>query len=73
MQTDRNDMKVEKSVSMHLHAFEQLCKRQIVTDLNRATHYIWETFFEKLYTECDVETIPRPFSKELKLSISVDQ
>ena len=25
-------MKVEKSVSMHSHAFERPCKRQIVTD-----------------------------------------
>ena len=32
MQTDKNDMKVEKNVSMHSHAFERLCKRQIVTD-----------------------------------------
>ena len=33
MQTDKNDMNVEKSVSMHSHAFEQSCKRQIVTDI----------------------------------------
>ena len=33
MQTDKNDMNVEKSVSMHSHAFEQPCKRQIVTDI----------------------------------------
>ena len=32
MQTDKNDMKVEKSVSMHLHAFEWPCKYQIVTN-----------------------------------------
>ena len=32
MQTNRNDMKVEKSVSMHSHAFEGACKRKIVTD-----------------------------------------
>ena len=32
MQTDKNHMKVEKSISMHSHAFERLCKRQIVTD-----------------------------------------
>ena len=32
MRTDKNDMKVKKSVSMHLHAFERPCKRQIVTD-----------------------------------------
>ena len=32
MQTDKKEIKVEKSVSMHLHAFEQPCKRQIVPD-----------------------------------------
>ena len=32
MQSDKNDMKVKKSVSMHSHAFERPCKRHIVTD-----------------------------------------
>ena len=42
MQTDKNDMKVEKSVSMHSHAFEWPCKRQIVTDpkLRNASHVL---------------------------------
>ena len=30
-------------------------------------------FLEKLYTKCGRETIPRPFSKKSKLSISLDQ
>ena len=30
-------------------------------------------FLEKSYTKCDGETTPRPFSKKLKLSISLDQ
>ena len=30
-------------------------------------------FLEKLHIKCDGETIPRPFSKKLKLSISLDQ
>ena len=30
-------------------------------------------FHEKLYTKCSGETIPRPFSKKSKLSISLDQ
>ena len=30
-------------------------------------------FLEKSYTKCGGETIPRPFSKKSKLSISVDQ
>ena len=30
-------------------------------------------FLEKWYTKCSGETIPRPFSKKSKLSISLDQ
>ena len=30
-------------------------------------------FVEKLYTKCGGETIPRPFPKKSKLSISLDQ
>ena len=30
-------------------------------------------FLEKLYTKCGKETIPRPFSKKSKLTISPDQ
>ena len=30
-------------------------------------------FVEKSYTKCGGETIPRPFSKKSKLSISLDQ
>ena len=30
-------------------------------------------FVEKSYTKCGREIIPRPFSKKLKLNISLDQ
>ena len=30
-------------------------------------------FLEKSYTKCDVKTSPRPISKKLKLSMSLDQ
>ena len=30
-------------------------------------------FLQKSYTKCDGETIPRPFSKKPKLSISLDE
>ena len=33
---------------------------------------IRNVFLEKLYTKCSGETIPRPFSKKSKLSISLD-
>ena len=32
-----------------------------------------KTFLEKSFTECGRETIPRPFSKKSKLSISQNQ
>ena len=51
MQTDRNDMKVEKSVGTHWHAFEPPCKRLIVTDTKscNASHIILkvESIIEK--------------------------
>ena len=34
---------------------------------------IKKIFLRKLYTKCCVETISRPFSKRLKLSIFLDQ
>ena len=37
MQTQRNDMKIEKSVSIHLHALND---HAIQNDTNRTTHYI---------------------------------
>ena len=42
MKTNKNDMKVEQSVSVHSHALEGPCKRQIVTDpkLCNASHML---------------------------------
>ena len=36
-------------------------------------HKMINVFLEKSYTRCGGEAIPRPFSKKLKLSISLDQ
>ena len=36
-------------------------------------HNMRNNFFEKLYIKCGGETISRPFSKESKLSISLNQ
>ena len=36
-------------------------------------HNMRNISFEKPYTKCGVETIPRPYSKKSKLSISLDQ
>ena len=56
MQTDKNDMKVEKSVSMHSHAFERPCKRQIVTDpkSRKALHVLFCVFETKLNKAVDI-------------------
>ena len=40
----------------------------------RLTEYNMRNLFpEKSYTKCGGETSPRPFSEELKLSISLDR
>ena len=36
-------------------------------------HNMRNTFLKKSYTKCGRETIPRPFSTTLKLSIFLDQ
>ena len=36
-------------------------------------HNVRNIFLEKSYTKFDGETIPRSFSKKLKLSMSLDQ
>ena len=59
MQMDKNDMKVEKSVSMHSHAFERPCKRQIETDpkSRSALHLIIYSFTNLLI--CVLTNYPR--------------
>ena len=53
MQRDKNDMKVEQSVSMHSHALEQPCKRQIVTDpKSRNASQLTKTSFLKSVFKC---------------------
>ena len=36
-------------------------------------YYMRNIFLKKFFTKCDAENIPRPFSKKLKLSISLAQ
>ena len=36
-------------------------------------HNIGNIFLEKSFTRCGGETIPRPFSRKSKLSVSLDQ
>ena len=69
MQMDRNEMKVDKSVSMHSHTLELPCKRQIVTDTksSNASH-IWKaclafSLIQELFLRNDVCYILQyPFS-----------
>ena len=56
MQTDKNNMKVEQSVSIHSHALERPWKRQIVTDPKIAQHI---TNFN--YTFIDLFNVKVPF------------
>ena len=46
MQTGRNDRKVEKSVSMHSHAFGRSYKSQIVTDTKSHHKHAWVKYLE---------------------------
>ena len=46
MQTGRNDRKVEKSVSMHLHAFERSYKPQIMTDTKSRNTLHWLVIYD---------------------------
>ena len=50
MQTDKNDMKVEKSVRLHSLAFDRPWKRQIVTDpKSRNASHISSVRVQRLY------------------------
>ena len=46
---------------------------QTITFGQLISYNIRNILFEKSCTKCGRETIPRPFSKNLKLSISLDQ
>ena len=61
MQTDKNNMKAEQSVSIHSHALERPWKRQIVTDPKIAQRI---TNFN--YTFIDVCNVKVPFFFFLK-------
>ena len=55
------------------------CNTHVAQNLTQLDNEIWPIeynmssfFVEKSYTKCSGETIPRPFSKKSKLSISLD-
>ena len=51
----------------HLAQYLTMKFRQLIE------YNVRNVLLEKSYTKCDQETIPRPFSKKSKLSISLDQ
>ena len=49
MQTDENDMKVEKSVRMHSHTLERPWKRQIMTDTKSRNASQYASVYEPIF------------------------
>ena len=59
-----------------IHVFRKISSskgKQTIKFGQLIEHNMRNIFIYKSYTKCDEETIPRPFSKKLKLSISLDQ
>ena len=63
-----------QAIVMHILPKIVRSKSNQVMKFGRLIEYkIRNIFLEKSYTKCGGETIPRPFSKKSKLSISLDQ
>ena len=80
MQPERNDMKAEKRVSMHSHAFERQCYRQIVTDtkLSNASHLFFINFNNNRKRRLIFDFLPNSLctcvhSKSLLISITTEK
>ena len=59
---------------MHMVSNIPRSKRNQTMKIGRLIEYNMRNIsVEKLYAKCGGETIPRPFSKKTKLSISLDQ
>ena len=59
-----------------IHIFINISRKkgnQVITFGQLMKYNIRNIFLETLWTKCGRETIPRPFSKRSKLSISLDQ
>ena len=63
-----------QTIAMHIFTNISRSKGNQAMKFGQLIEYnMRNTFLEKSYTKCGRETIPRPFSKKSKLSISLDQ
>ena len=61
-------------IAMHILPNISWSKGNQTMKFGQLTQYnVKKNFLEKSYTKCGGETIPRPFSKKSKLSMSLDQ
>ena len=70
MQMDKNDMKLEQSVSMHFHEHERPCKPQTVTDpksRNTAKQPLWGMKLQERMHEKRLQDTENLFRKNLQL------
>ena len=64
----------EQTISIHIFTNISRSKGNQAMKYGQLIEYsMINIFLEKSYTKCGRETIPSPFSKNLKLSISLDQ
>ena len=81
----RKFLKIESLLKMTKNAFHHTITTCIMTNISRRKgnqamtfgqliqRNMKYVFFEKSYTKCDGDTIPKSFSRKSKLSISLDQ
>ena len=61
-------------IAMHIMLYISIIKGNQTLKFTQLIGYSKVKFcFEKSYSKCDGETSPRPFSKKIKLNISLDQ
>ena len=61
-------------VTIHIHQYTSISRtkdKQTVKFGPLIEYDLRNFFLEKLHSKCDEETTPRPFSKDLKLSVSL--
>ena len=64
----------EQTIAIHVMSKVSRNKSNQIMKLGQLIQYsMRNSFLEKSCTKCGGETIPRPFSKKSKLSISLDQ
>ena len=65
---------VKQTIAIHILPYISRSKDNQTVKFGQLIEYnMRNIFLEKSYTKCGGETIPKPFSKKSKLSISLDQ